>query len=100
MFDRQLIVPSCVLLLGAVMTQAESRQWRPDELITLRIQKRPPDTAHDLDLPGGQTQGGDAQHRRQQQALDGRSSETPPIIPGAPTPPRTAEPAGPASGRM
>jgi osmotically-inducible protein OsmY len=56
--------------------------------------KTPPQAAHDLDLPGGQGQGADVQNRREQQARDGRAAETPPMIPGAPTPPRTPQAAG------
>jgi len=51
--------------------------------------KTPPGAAHDLDLPNGQATGADAQNRREQQALDGRAAESPPMVPGAPTPPHT-----------
>jgi hypothetical protein len=53
--------------------------------------KTPPGAGHDLDLPGGQARGADAQNRREKQAVDGIAAETPPVVPGAPTPPSTPD---------
>jgi len=56
--------------------------------------KTPTGAVHDLELPSSAAAGGDAASRREQQALDGRAAETPPVVPGAPTPPHTQAPPG------
>lgn len=57
--------------------------------------RTPSGAANDVDLVGGQMQGADVRNRRERQALRGQAAETPGLVPGAPTPPRTPDsPAG------
>lgn len=51
--------------------------------------RTPPGAADDVDLVGGQMQGADVRNRRERQAVRGEAVETPGLVPGAPTPPRT-----------
>lgn len=89
---------------GGTVVLGGYAQSLDDQLEALRAAKRvagvrfvqndmrtPPEAGHDMDLVGGQPAGADVRNRREQQALDGRAAETPMLLPGAPTPPRSPD---------
>lgn len=99
--DSEIAVAS---VSGGTVVLGGYAQSLDDQLQALRAAKRvagvrfvqndmrtPPEAGHDMDLVGGQPAGADVRNRREQQALDGRAAETPPMLPGAPTPPRTSD---------
>ncbi|MDX2169448.1 MAG: BON domain-containing protein [Deltaproteobacteria bacterium] len=102
--DSEIVVQS---VRGGVVVLGGFANSLDDQLRALRLakgvggvrfvqndMKTPPAAAHDLDLPGGQASGADAQNRRELQARDGRAAETPPMVPGAPPPPHTPQAGG------
>jgi osmotically-inducible protein OsmY len=63
----------------------------PGVVLVQNDMRTPPGAAHDIDMLGGQMQGADVRNRRESQAVRGQAMETPALVPGAPTPPRTPQ---------